>query len=167
MDPDGDLVVRIAAGDHAAARALSHGICADLESEPPHARRSGRAEDVAQEVSLRVWTHCGALETGPAKVRNVAASCGDEILLRPAAQENDLQISKLCRSRDPAPGLPRGCFNRSLARPSMRHLSALPERQKEAIVSLPSSGSCQCRAAARNSGERRALNAHSTGRRIL
>ena len=67
-DPDGDLVARIADGDHAAARAL---MARHLPRVLNLSRRMlgsrAEAEDVAQDVFLRVWTHAARWQPGAAK----------------------------------------------------------------------------------------------------
>ncbi len=135
VDPDGELVVRIAAGDHAAARAL-------LGRHLPRVLNLGRrllgsqaeAEDIAQEVFLRVWTHARRWQPGAAKfetwLHRVAINlCYDQLRKR-----RTVRLDAVAEPVDPAPGPAATLFQRQLGAAVDAALNALPERQKEAIV---------------------------------
>jgi RNA polymerase sigma-70 factor (ECF subfamily) len=135
VDPDGDLVVRIAAGDHAAARAL---LARHLPRILNLSRRmlggQAEAEDVAQEVFLRVWTHAARWQPGAAKfetwLHRVAINlCYDQLRKRRTAN-----IDAIPEPVDPAPGPAATLFISQLGAAVDAALGALPERQKEAIV---------------------------------
>ena len=135
VDPDGELVVRIAAGDHAAARAL---LARHLPRILNLSRRmlggQAEAEDVAQEVFLRVWTHAARWQPGAAKfetwLHRVAINlCYDQLRKRHTAN-----IETIPEPVDPAPGPAATLFLSQLGAAVDAALGGLPERQREAIV---------------------------------
>ncbi|MBC6980963.1 RNA polymerase sigma factor [Caulobacter sp. 17J80-11] len=134
-DPDEDVVRRVARGDQAAVQAL---VARKLPRMLSLARRMlgdpAEAEDVAQEVFLRVWKHAPSWKPGKARfdtwMHRVALNlCYDRLRSKrehPVAEPPDRP--------DPAPGAERGLEAAQLGARVERALQALPERQREAIV---------------------------------
>lgn len=135
VDPDGDLVVRIAAGDHAAARAL-------LARHLPRILNLGRrmlgnqaeAEDVAQEVFLRVWTHASRWQPGAAKFETWLHRVAINLCYDQLRKKRTTNIEAIAEPVDPAPGPAATLFLSQLGAAVDSALNALPERQKEAVV---------------------------------
>ncbi|PKQ07551.1 MAG: RNA polymerase sigma-70 factor [Alphaproteobacteria bacterium HGW-Alphaproteobacteria-11] len=132
---DDDLVAAVAKGDEASCRLL-------MERHLPRmvalARRmlgnQADAEDVAQEVFLRVWTHAERWQPGRAQfgtwLHRVATNlCLDR--LRKRRPENIDDIPEPASS-DPRPD--ENLERRELAERVEAALQALPERQRTAVV---------------------------------
>jgi len=162
VDPDGELVVRIAAGDHTAARALlGRHLPRILNLSRRMLGNQAEAEDVAQEVFLRVWTHAARWKPGAAKfetwLHRVAINlCYDPLRKkRPAPQQAPVQNARPQiggrfgrgntpppdqRAQDnqrpaaPAPGPAASLFQSQVSAAVEAALDELPERQREAIV---------------------------------
>jgi RNA polymerase sigma factor (sigma-70 family) len=134
-DPDQALIARVAAGDAAAIQTL---VARKLPRMLALARRMlgdpGEAEDVAQEVFLRVWKQAGAWRPGGGKfdtwMHRVALNlCYDRLRRRreqPTADPPDRP--------DPAPGADLVMEAAELSVRVEAAVAALPERQREAVV---------------------------------
>jgi RNA polymerase sigma-70 factor (ECF subfamily) len=132
---DDDLVAAVARGDEPACRLL-------MERHLPRmlalARRmlgnQADAEDVAQEVFLRVWTHAERWQPGRAQfgtwLHRVATNlCLDRLRKRRPENIDDIP--------EPVSGDPRpdeNLENRELAERVEAALQQLPERQRMAVV---------------------------------
>jgi RNA polymerase sigma-70 factor (ECF subfamily) len=137
-DPDAELMARLAHGDQLAAAGL---VRRHLPRIANLARRmlqdASEAEDVAQDVFLRLWKVAPRWRSGEAKVETwlhrVALNlCYDRLRLRrrretPLDPEGPEPI-------DPAPGAAETILARQRARRVQRALADLPERQRAAIV---------------------------------
>jgi RNA polymerase sigma factor (sigma-70 family) len=134
-DPDGELVARVANGDHAAARAI-------MGRHLPKILNLGRrmlgdqaeAEDVAQDVFVRVWTHAARWQPGQAKfetwLHRVAINlCYDRLRKKPTAALDDVT-----EPVDHAPGPAARLFEAQLASQVNAALKGLPDRQREALI---------------------------------
>ena len=134
-DPDGELVVRVAKGDRMAARAI-------MTRHLPKILNVGRrmlgdhteAEDVAQEVFVRVWTHAARWQPGQAKfetwLHRVAINlCYDRLRKRPTAALDDVPDPI-----DDRPNPAANLFQVQLADAVNGALQKLPDRQREALV---------------------------------
>lgn len=134
-DPDGDLVVRIAAGDHAAARAL---LARHLPRILNLSRRmlggQAEAEDVAQEVFLRVWTHAARWQPGSAKFETWLHRVAMNLCYDQLRKKRTANIDAIAEPVDPAPGPAATLFLSQLGAAVDTALNQLPDRQKEAIV---------------------------------
>jgi RNA polymerase sigma-70 factor (ECF subfamily) len=134
-DPDLDLVRRVGAGDGAACAALVDRHLAKIVALG--GRMLGNradAEEVAQEVFLRVWRQAAAWQPGRARFstwlyRVTVNLCHDRLRRR---RETSLDAAGDPPSRDPPPGT--GLQQAAVAARVERALAALPERQREAIV---------------------------------
>jgi RNA polymerase sigma factor (sigma-70 family) len=134
-DPDEALIARIARGEPGAADAF---VAAKLGRILSLARRMlgdpVEAEDVAQEVFLRVWRHAASWRPGAARfdtwMHRVALNlCYDRLRRRreqPYADPPD--------TPDPGPGPDRGLEASDARRAVAAAMAKLPHRQREAIV---------------------------------
>ncbi len=134
-DPDGELVARVAKGDRMAARAI-------MTRHLPKVLNLGRrmlgdqteAEDVAQEVFVRVWTHAARWQPGQAKfetwLHRVAINlCYDRLRKRPTSALDDVPDPV-----DESPGPARLLYRKQVAGAVNGALQKLPDRQREALV---------------------------------
>ena len=134
-DPDQELVVRIAKGDQAAIQAL---VARKLPRMLALARRmlgdAGEAEDVAQEVFLRVWKQAGVWRPGGGRfdtwMHRVALNlCYDRLRRRRETPTADPP-----ERPDPAPAADQVMVTAELSVRVEAAVAALPERQREAVV---------------------------------
>jgi RNA polymerase sigma-70 factor (ECF subfamily) len=134
-DPDGELVARIARGDQRAARLL---IDRHLPKMLSLARRllgsQSDAEDVAQDVFLKVWTNATSWRPGPAKfetwMHRVALNlCYDRLRKRRQVALDDIEEPV---DEGPEPGTALAELDISEA--VDQALTRLPERQRSAVV---------------------------------
>jgi RNA polymerase sigma-70 factor (ECF subfamily) len=134
-DPDEELVLRAGQGDAAAVQAL---VARKLRRVLALAERmlgdAAEAEDVAQEVFLKVWRHAAGWRPGVARfdtwLHRVALNlCYDRLRRRrerPVAEPPDRP--------DPGPAPDRGLEAADVGRRVGAALMGLPPRQREAIV---------------------------------
>lgn len=135
-DDDAQLLARFAAGDQSAARALTEMLL------PGAVRQAWRmlgdeteAEDVAQEAMLRLWKQAAQWRAGEAKAstwlyRVVYNLCVDRIRRR----RPKVAVDDVPEPADPDPGVVEKMVDRERNRALMQAVSALPERQRRAIV---------------------------------
>lgn len=133
---DDELVAAVASGDEAACRALMDRHLARMVAL---GRRmlgnQADAEEVAQEVFLRVWTHADRWEPGKAQfgtwLHRVATNlCLDR--LRKSRPTDDIDAIPDLASGEPGPD--RQLEQRELAARVDAALQQLPERQRAAVV---------------------------------
>ena len=135
IDPDGELVVRIAAGDHAAARVLlARHLPRILNLSRHMLGGQAEAEDVAQEVFLRVWTHAARWKPGAAKFETWLHRVAMNLCYDHLRKKRPANIDAIPEPLDPGPSPATALFQSQPAAAVDAALSALPERQKEAIV---------------------------------
>jgi RNA polymerase sigma-70 factor (ECF subfamily) len=135
IDADERLMADAARGEPAAARAL-------IEAKLPRilalARRMlgdlAEAEDVAQEVLLRTWRQAPAWRPGAARLdtwmHRVALNLCYDRLRRVRERPTDAVPDQI----DPGPAPDRGLEAADVGRRVAAAMSALPERQREAII---------------------------------
>ncbi|MGA0572722.1 RNA polymerase sigma factor [Variovorax sp. VNK109] len=135
LDPDIELLPRVARGEGAAVREM---VARKLPRLLALAQRMlgdrGEAEDVAQEAFVRIWQHAAKWEAGQARfdtwLHRVALNlCYDRLRGRREHPSDELP-----ETEDPAP-LPDGRLEARQAKARMdAALAALPSRQREALV---------------------------------
>ena len=134
-DPDEALIRRIARGEPGAAEAF---VSLKLGRILSLARRMlgdpVEAEDVAQEVFLRVWRHAGAWRPGAARfdtwMHRVALNlCYDRLRRR-----REQLYADPPEGPDPGPGPDRGLEASDIGDAVAAAMAKLPHRQREAIV---------------------------------
>ncbi|MFT4066504.1 RNA polymerase sigma factor [Paraburkholderia sp.] len=137
-DPDAALIRRIADGDEAAAKmfvtrklqrvlALAYRICGD----------QAEAEDVAQDVFVRVWKYARSWKSDDAKVdtwlhRIVLNVCQDR--LAASHRRHESGAMELDALADQAPTPEDTAAGQSMRARIWQALLALPVRQREALV---------------------------------
>ncbi|MDZ4778133.1 MAG: RNA polymerase sigma factor [Alphaproteobacteria bacterium] len=136
LDPDAELVRRIGEGDARAADLL---VRRHLPRMTALGRRmlsnAAEAEDMAQEVFLRVWKMAPQWREGEAKfetwMHRVALNlCYDRLRRRREVNDPDAGMTSV----DPAQSAPDAILARQRASAVRTALDALPERQRAAIV---------------------------------
>lgn len=135
-DEDSILLARFAAGDHAAARALTELLL------PGALRQAWRmlgdraeAEDVAQDAMLRLWRHAADWRAGEARVstwlyRVVHNLCIDRLRRR----RPQLPVEDVPEPVDPDPGVLARMAQSETGRAVAAAVAELPERQRQALV---------------------------------
>lgn len=134
-DPDGDLIRRVGEGD---ASAIERLVKAKLPRMLAFGTRllgdPGEAEDMAQELFLRVWRQAARWQPGRAKfdtwMHRVALNlCTDRLRRR-----RERPLPQGWDAPDPAGGAQAGMEEAERGRAVDRALAALAPRQREAIV---------------------------------
>lgn len=134
-DPDEELVERVGRGDPAAVQAL---VARKLPRMLALARRMLgdpiEAEDVAQEVFVRVWRQAPTWKSGKARfdtwMHRVALNlCYDRLRRR-----REDPMAEPPEQDDPGPAPDRGLLAAELGLRVEGALARLPDRQREAIV---------------------------------
>lgn len=138
QDPDAALIRRIAEGDESAAGtfvtrklhrvlALAYRMCGD----------PAEAEDIAQDVFIRVWKYAGSWKRDDAKVdtwlhRIVLNVCRDR--LSASHRRHEVGAMELDMETDPGPTPEDAVALLSTRDRVWKALAALPVRQREALV---------------------------------
>lgn len=132
---DDELLARYAVGDRAAARALTLRLSPGVFA---HAVRltgdRAEAEDVAQEVMLKLWRIAPDWRAGEAKVttwlyRVTANLCIDRMRRRKAGP-----LEEAPEPEDETPSVAARMVERDRASALQDALDALPDRQRQAVV---------------------------------
>ncbi len=135
QDTDEVLVAGVARGDPASVRAF---VTAKLPRMTALAARmlgnAAEAEDVAQEVFVRVWKHAASWRPGPAKfdtwMHRVALNlCYDRLRKR-----REIGMDVLPERVDEGPAPDAGLLARDVTVRVQAALNGLPDRQREALV---------------------------------
>ncbi len=135
LDPDADLVRRIGEGDQRAARAL---VDRHLSRMLTLARRmlgdEAEAEDVAQEVFLRVWRHAARWRPGQARFETWMHRVAINLCYDRLRRRREKVTDELPEQIDESPS----AFDTMASEESARRVEAavlqLPERQRAAIT---------------------------------
>lgn len=132
---DDELVARVASGDEAACRRLIDRHLARMLSL---ARRMlgnrADAEEVAQEVFLRVWTHAGRWEPGRAQFATWLHRVATNLCLDRLRRRGTEDIDSVPEPRSEAPNPHEELERQDLARRVDLALQALPPRQRAAVT---------------------------------
>lgn len=134
-DPDAGLVAAIARGDAAAARSL---VDRHLPRLVRLARRMLRddaeAEDVAQEVFLKVWKNAAAWKPGAAKFETWMHRVALNLCYDRLRKKKPSALDAAPEPEDPAPNPAQSLEADERAAAVARAVDALPERQRAAIL---------------------------------
>lgn len=134
-DPDVELLQRVARGEEAAFRALIarklpriHALVLRLLGS------AGDADDIAQEVLLRVWRHAGDWRPGQARFntwlhRVVLNLCYDRLRKR-----REVLVAEAPEQVDPSLSADRSIQRDQTVQSVQAALARLPRRQREAIM---------------------------------
>lgn len=134
-DPDIELLQRVARGEQAAFRALIAGKLPRIHALVLRLLGSaGDADDVAQDVMLRVWRHAGNWQPGPARFdtwlhRVVLNLCYDRLRKR-----REIAVAEPPDQVDPALSADRSIQRDQTIQSVRAALTRLPRRQREAIM---------------------------------
>ena len=135
QDPDLRLIEGVGRGDPAATRMLvSAKLPRILGLATRMLRDASEAEDVAQEVFVRVWKNASRWQPGRARFDTwlhtvVLNLCRDRLRRR-----RDIASDTIPESIDPAPDAVTQLLNTERAGAVANAIAALPERQREAIL---------------------------------
>lgn len=134
-DPDEALLERVARGDKSAVREM---VARKLPRVLGLANRllgdRGDAEDVAQEVFLRIWRRAGQWRRGEALFDTWLHKVAVNLCLDRLRQRRDTYVVEPPDRPDPGPP-PDGGIAAQEERDTIKAaIDALPERQREAIV---------------------------------
>jgi RNA polymerase sigma-70 factor (ECF subfamily) len=136
MDPDADLVRNAGAGDaHAAEALVRRHLPRMLSLAGRMLNNATEAEDVAQEVFLRVWREAPKWKPGAAKfetwMHRVALNlCYDRLRRKREKSDPDAGVFVA----DPSPSASEEWLARQRAARVQAAIGALPERQQAAIA---------------------------------
>ena len=130
-DPDEALVAAVGRGEPAAIRAF---VAAKAPRMMALAGDASEAEDVTQDLFLKVWKHAAAWRPGPAKfdtwMHRVALNlCYDRLRRR-----REITTDALPERVDDGPAADAGLIAAETSVQVSAALARLPDRQREAIV---------------------------------
>jgi RNA polymerase sigma factor (sigma-70 family) len=135
FDREGALLVAYARGDREAARELTLALTPRVLGQALRmlANRA-EAEDVTQEVMLRLWRLAPEWRQGEARVttwvyRVTANLCTDRL-----RQRRSIGLDEVAEPPDPAPSVAERMQGESRMRALSEALAALPERQAQAVA---------------------------------
>lgn len=135
VDPDEDLVRRVGQGDPAAIQAM---VVRKLPRMLALAQRMlgdpVEAEDVAQEAMLRAWKQAPRWQPGKARFDTWLHRVGLNLCYDRLRRRREVPTEAPPDRPDPGPAPDRGLLASELGQRVHRALSALPDRQREAIV---------------------------------
>lgn len=134
-DPDEDLVRRVGRGDPAAVQAL---VARKLPRMLALAQRmlndAAEAEDVAQEAMLRAWRQAPSWRPGQAKFDTWLHRVGLNLCYDRLRRRREIATDAPPDRPDEGPAPDRGLLAADVGRRVQAALSALPDRQREALV---------------------------------
>jgi RNA polymerase sigma-70 factor (ECF subfamily) len=134
-ETDEDLLARIARSDSAAVREI---VARKLPRLLALAARilgdRMEAEDVAQEVFLRIWRQAPRWEVGRARFDTWLYAVALNLCRDRLRRRREVYTGELPETADPSSAPDRALLDRDDARTVESALAVLPERQREAIV---------------------------------
>lgn len=134
-EPDEILMLRVAQGDHAACGQLAE---RHLERILAFASRTlgnrAAAEDVAQEVITRVWTHAKRWRPGPARLTSWLHRIALNLCLDHLARQRRESLHEGLEPADPIRDTARRVRERDLQDRVRAGLRSLPDMQRAAIT---------------------------------
>lgn len=135
VDPDEELLIRIADGDPAASRAL---VARKLPRILGLAQRmlgdKTEAEDVAQEAFLRVWRQAPKWRPGQARFDTWLHRVSLNLCYDRLRRRREIITDDPPQVVDDGPGPDRGLEAEDTGRRVGQALAKLPDRQREAVV---------------------------------
>ena len=134
-DSDEALMLRVGNGDAAACRTLVDRHLAPLTAFA--GRMLGNrweAEDVAQEVFLRVWADTRRWRPGAAKLRTWLFRVAYNLSVDRLRRRREAPLDAVAERADPSPDVVERLVKRETAQRVAAAVAALPERQRAAIV---------------------------------
>jgi RNA polymerase sigma-70 factor (ECF subfamily) len=134
-DSDDQLVARVARGDREACRELVERHLARVLAFATRvlADRT-EAEDVAQEVFTRVWTHAASWRPGRGRFTTWLFRVALNLCLDRRARRRDVPLDAAAEPVDPRPTPARDVEDAQVSRLVAREVQALPERQRVALA---------------------------------
>lgn len=134
-DPDGPLVSAIAQGDQDAARQLVERHLSKIVSLAMRVLGSqDDAEDVAQEVFLRVWTNAQKWQPGKARFETWMYRVALNLCYDKLRRKREVLVKELPEQMDEAPNPAETLQRSQVAQRVDQAVSELPERQRVAIT---------------------------------
>jgi RNA polymerase sigma-70 factor (ECF subfamily) len=135
QDPDEALILRVAAGDAAAVRALT---ARKLPRMLALAQRmlgeSAEAEDVAQEAMIRAWRQAPKWRPGVAKFDTWLHRVGLNLCYDRLRRKREIAMDSPPDRADEGPAPDRGLEAADVGRRVAQAMQALPDRQREAVA---------------------------------
>ncbi|MBY8975432.1 sigma-70 family RNA polymerase sigma factor [Rhodobacteraceae bacterium NNCM2] len=135
-DENAELVIRFAAGDHSAARTLTERLV------PAIIRQAWRilgdqeeAEDVAQEVMMKLWKQAATWRVGEAKVTTWIYRVTQNLCIdRLRRKRPTTDIDQIAEPEDGRPSVLDGITTEERNRGLAAEIDQLPDRQREALL---------------------------------
>lgn len=135
IDPDGALVAAIAAGDQSAARALlDRHLNRLLNVAYRLLGNRDDAEEVVQDVFLKVWTHAAKWEPGRAKFETWMHRVAINLCYDRLRRRKETQVDELPEQADDRAGPAQVLQDNQIALQVRAAMDELPERQKAALT---------------------------------
>ncbi|WP_304164082.1 RNA polymerase sigma factor [Phenylobacterium aquaticum] len=135
QDPDEALILRVAAGDAAAVRALTArklprmlALAQRMLGETPE------AEDVAQEAMIRAWRQAPKWRPGAAKFDTWLHRVGLNLCYDRLRRKREIAMDSPPERADEGPAPDRGLEAADVGRRVAQAMQALPDRQREAVA---------------------------------
>ncbi len=135
-DPDGDLVVRIAQGDHQAASELVMRHLPKMVALANHMLADAtEAEDIAQEVFVKVWKHAHKWQPGVAKFETWMHRVAINLCYDRLRRRREIYTDQIPDREDKnTPKTDQGIIDAQLSAHIEGALQRLPPRQRAAIT---------------------------------
>ena len=134
-EADEALMVRVGHGDHEACRTLVERHLGRIVAFAARTLGSrSEAEDVAQEVFLRLWTSARRWRTGEGRLTTWLHRVAMNLCLDRIARRREAPLEAAVEPVDPRPGAPLLLERQALGRRVDEELAALPAQQRIAIT---------------------------------
>ena len=134
-DSDEALMVRVGAGDRDACRALVERHLARLVAFATRVLGNrAEAEDVAQDVFLRVWSSAHRWRPGPARLTTWLHRVALNLCLDRLARRRHASLDAVPDPPDPRPTAEAALHERAIGERVNQELASLPDQQRIAIT---------------------------------
>lgn len=136
QDENAELVVRFAAGDHSAARLLTQRLAPQITRQAWRVLGDrGEAEDVAQEVMMKLWKQAATWRLGEAKVTTWVYRVTQNLCIdRLRRRRNTTNIDQIAEPEDGKPSVLQSITTEERNQALAAEIDLLPERQREALL---------------------------------